>query len=135
VVLTNGCFDLLHVGHVRSLRAARALGDRLIVAVNDDGSTRRLKGPGRPVLPLSERAEVLAALRSVDLVVPFGQDDAVAVVRALAPDVYTKGGDYDPLARRPPEADAAGALGADVVFVPYWSGRSTSQILEDIAGR
>lgn len=94
VVFTNGCFDLLHVGHVRSLEQARRLGDRLIVAVNTDRSTRRLKGPERPIVPERERAEVLAALACVDWVVLFGQTTPRALIRALRPDVLAKGGDW-----------------------------------------
>jgi len=129
VVLTNGCFDLLHVGHVRYLAAARALGDRLVIALNDDASTRRLKGPGRPILPLAERAELLCALAAVDAVVPFGDPTAVAIVRAVRPEVYAKGGDYGPAANRPPEAAAAAAVGAEVVFLPFVPERSTSAII------
>jgi len=132
VVLTNGCFDLLHVGHVRFLAAARALGDVLVVALNDDDSTRAIKGRDRPVVPLSARAEVLCALRSVDAVVPFGGRTAEAVVAALRPDVYAKGGDYDGVGRRPPEAGIAESLGARVVFVPFVPGRSTSELIERI---
>ena len=94
VVFTNGCFDLLHVGHVRSLAEARSLGDRLIVAVNDDASVRRLKGPPRPVVPARQRAEVLAALECVDWVVIFGAPTPLATIRALRPDVLAKGGDW-----------------------------------------
>ncbi len=94
VVFTNGCFDLLHVGHVRSLEQARASGDRLVVAVNTDGSTRRLKGPERPIVPERQRAEVVGALHCVDWVVLFGQDTPLALIRALRPDVLAKGGDW-----------------------------------------
>lgn len=94
VVFTNGCFDLLHVGHVRSLEQARGLGDRLIVAVNSDASVRGLKGPGRPIVPARQRMEVLAALACVDWVVPFGGSTPRAVIRALRPDVLAKGGDW-----------------------------------------
>jgi len=132
VVLTNGCFDLLHVGHTRYLAAARALGDRLVVALNDDASTHRLKGPGRPILPLAERAELLCALRWVDAVVAFGAPTAVAIVTALRPDVYVKGGDYAAAGNRPPEADAAEAVGARVAFVPFVAGQSTSGIVARI---
>ena len=132
VVLTNGCFDLLHPGHVRYLAAARHLGDRLLVALNDDGSTRGLKGPGRPILALADRAELLCALRSVDAVLPFGEDTAVTLVQALAPDIYVKGGDYDARGHRPPEADAAEALGGEVRFLPFLDGRSTTAILARI---
>ena len=94
MVFTNGCFDLLHVGHVRSLEEARSLGDRLIVGVNRDVSVRRLKGPKRPVVPEARRAEVLAALASVDAVLLFGESTPLRVIRALRPDVLAKGGDW-----------------------------------------
>jgi D-beta-D-heptose 7-phosphate kinase/D-beta-D-heptose 1-phosphate adenosyltransferase len=94
VVFTNGCFDLLHVGHVRSLEAARRLGDRLIVGVNADAGVRRLKGPGRPVVPARQRAETLAALECVDWVVLFRETTPLGLIRALRPDVLAKGGDW-----------------------------------------
>jgi D-beta-D-heptose 7-phosphate kinase/D-beta-D-heptose 1-phosphate adenosyltransferase len=94
VVFTNGCFDWLHVGHVRSLEQARSLGDRLIVAVNSDASVRRLKGPGRPRVPARQRAEVLAALACVDWVVVFRADTPLRTIEALRPDVLAKGGDW-----------------------------------------
>jgi D-beta-D-heptose 7-phosphate kinase/D-beta-D-heptose 1-phosphate adenosyltransferase len=95
VVFTNGCFDLLHVGHVRSLEQARAQGDRLIVGLNSDASVRRLgKGAGRPIVPARRRAEVLAALECVDWVVVFGEDTPLALIRAVRPDVLAKGGDW-----------------------------------------
>ena len=94
VVFTNGCFDLLHVGHVRSLEEARGFGDRLVVAVNRDASVRRLKGPTRPVIPERQRAEILAALACVDWVVLFGEDTPLRVIRKLRPDVLAKGGDW-----------------------------------------
>ena len=97
VVFTNGCFDLLHVGHVRYLQAARALGDFLVLGLNDDASVRRLgKGPGRPLTPQAERAEILAALACVDAVVIFSQDTPLELIRTLRPDVLVKGGDYTP---------------------------------------
>jgi D-beta-D-heptose 7-phosphate kinase/D-beta-D-heptose 1-phosphate adenosyltransferase len=94
VVFTNGCFDLLHVGHVRSLEQARGLGDRLVVAINSDASVRRIKGPTRPIVPARQRAEVLAALACVDWVVIFREDTPLRVIRALRPDVLAKGGDW-----------------------------------------
>jgi D-beta-D-heptose 7-phosphate kinase/D-beta-D-heptose 1-phosphate adenosyltransferase len=94
VVFTNGCFDLLHVGHVRSLEQARGLGDHLLVAVNSDASVRRLKGAGRPLVPARQRAEVLGALHCVDWVVVFPEDSPLALIRALRPDVLAKGGDW-----------------------------------------
>jgi D-beta-D-heptose 7-phosphate kinase/D-beta-D-heptose 1-phosphate adenosyltransferase len=94
IVFTNGCFDLLHVGHVRSLEQARGLGDRLLVAVNSDASVRRLKGPLRPLVAQRQRAEVIAALACVDWIVVFGEDTPLAVIRAIRPDVLAKGGDW-----------------------------------------
>jgi D-beta-D-heptose 7-phosphate kinase/D-beta-D-heptose 1-phosphate adenosyltransferase len=94
VVFTNGCFDLLHLGHVRSLEQARGLGDRLIVAVNSDASVRSLKGPGRPLVPARQRAEVVAALGCVDWVILFRESTPLAAIRALRPDVLAKGGDW-----------------------------------------
>jgi len=94
IVFTNGCFDLLHPGHVRYLEAARALGDALVVGLNDDDSVRRLKGPGRPVLQLAERAEVLAALAAVDHVVAFAEDTPLPLIELLEPDVLVKGADW-----------------------------------------
>jgi rfaE bifunctional protein nucleotidyltransferase chain/domain len=135
VVLTNGCFDLLHVGHVRYLAAARALGDVLVVALNDDASVTALKGAGRPLQPLADRAAILAALRSVDAVVPFSALTAVAVAVSVRPDIYTKGGDYDDLDRRPPEADVVEAAGGTVVFLPFVAGRSTSELAQRLIRR
>lgn len=94
VVFTNGCFDLLHVGHVRSLEQARGLGDRLVVGINSDASVRRIKGPARPIVPARQRAEVLAALACVDWVVVFGESTPLRLIRALRPDVLAKGGDW-----------------------------------------
>jgi D-beta-D-heptose 7-phosphate kinase/D-beta-D-heptose 1-phosphate adenosyltransferase len=94
VVFTNGCFDLLHVGHVRSLEEARRHGDRLVVAVNSDASVRRQKGPSRPIVPARQRAEVVAALACVDWVVVFGEDTPLRAITALRPDVLAKGGDW-----------------------------------------
>jgi D-beta-D-heptose 7-phosphate kinase/D-beta-D-heptose 1-phosphate adenosyltransferase len=94
VVFTNGCFDLLHVGHVRSLAQAKSLGDRLLVAVNSDAGVRRLKGSGRPTVPARQRREVLAGLESVDWVLTFPEDTPLSLIRALRPDVLAKGGDW-----------------------------------------
>lgn len=134
VVLTNGCFDLLHIGHVRYLQAARRLGDALVVALDDDASVAALKGEGRPIMPAAERAELVAALRCVDAALVFRGPTAVEVVRRLAPDVYAKGGDYDAAANRPPEADVAEALGAEVVFLPLVPGRSTRALVARLRG-
>lgn len=127
IVMTNGCFDLLHRGHLEYLRAARALGDRLVVAVNDDDSVRRLKGPTRPVNRVEDRMAALAALRFVDHVVPFSEDTPADLVARLAPDVLVKGGDYRP------EQIAGGehvrARGGEVVVLPFVDGYSTTEIL------
>src|SRR5699024_7072184 len=97
VVMTNGCFDLLHPGHVDYLQAARELGDWLVVAVNDDASVTRLKGPQRPINPLQQRMRMLAGLAAVDWVVPFAEDTPARLIGELRPDVLVKGGDYDVL--------------------------------------
>jgi rfaE bifunctional protein nucleotidyltransferase chain/domain len=138
VVLTNGVFDLLHAGHVGYLEQARALGDRLIVALNSDASTSAIKGPQRPIVPQADRAAVLRALRAVDAVTIFEEPTAEAVVRALRPDIYVKGGDYAadqsgaPDLERLPEARVALASGAQVRLLPYAAGRSTSELLAKI---
>jgi rfaE bifunctional protein nucleotidyltransferase chain/domain len=125
VVLTNGVFDLLHIGHLRYLRAARALGDLLIVGVNADSSVRK---PGRPLVPEAERAELVAALEPVDYVVIFSEPTASALVREVRPQVYTKGADY---AEKPlPEADAAREVGAEVVLLPLVTDHSTTRLAE-----
>lgn len=132
VVFTNGCFDLLHRGHVDYLQRARALGDALVVGLNGDASVRRLKGPGRPILPEADRAAVLAALRAVDVVVLFHEATAEALAAAIQPAVYVKGGDWGSAARVPPEAAVVQAYGGRVEYIPYLSGRSTSQIVAQI---
>jgi rfaE bifunctional protein nucleotidyltransferase chain/domain len=130
VVLTNGCFDLLHAGHVALLEAARREGEALVVAINSDASVRRLKGEGRPFLPEAERAEALRALEAVDRVVVYEQDTPLDVVRALVPDVLVKGADWaaDEIVGRA-EVEAAGGRVVRVALVP---GRSTSGIVERI---
>ena len=127
VVFTNGCFDLLHPGHVRCLEQARALGDLLIVAVNTDASVRLSKGDGRPVVPEGERGELLAALASVDYVVLFDEPTPQRLIAAVVPDVLVKGGDWGPdeIVGR----DEVEAAGGRVVSVPLEAGYSTSQIL------
>ncbi|MBV9281892.1 MAG: D-glycero-beta-D-manno-heptose 1-phosphate adenylyltransferase [Chloroflexi bacterium] len=133
LVLTNGCFDLLHVGHVRYLARARALGDALAIGLNSDASVRRLKGPGRPLTPQAERAEVLAALEAVDFVSIFDEDTAEELVRNLRPAVYVKGGDYSPdpaSSRFPPEGRIVREYGGTVAIVDYLDGYSTSSIVE-----
>jgi len=130
VVFTNGCFDLLHGGHVHLFARAKSQGDVLIVAVNDDASVKRLKGPTRPIFPLGERLEVLAALEAVDYLVSFGEDTPLSLVKRLQPDVLVKGGDWKP-EQVVGKSEVEGA-GGRVVIVPYLSGRSTSEILEAI---
>jgi rfaE bifunctional protein nucleotidyltransferase chain/domain len=130
IVCTNGCFDVLHRGHVDHLRQARDLGDLLVVGVNDDAAVRRLKGPHRPINPDVDRAAVLAALACVEHVTIFSGDDAVELVELVRPDVYVKGGDYH---RRPlPEAAAVAHQGGRVELLGYLDGRSTSAIVERI---
>ncbi|HLQ85058.1 MAG TPA: bifunctional D-glycero-beta-D-manno-heptose-7-phosphate kinase/D-glycero-beta-D-manno-heptose 1-phosphate adenylyltransferase HldE [Salinisphaeraceae bacterium] len=130
VVLTNGCFDLLHPGHVAYLEAARALGDRLVVAVNDDASVARLKGAARPINPLAQRMQMLAALAAVDWVVPFAEDTPARLIRALQPAVLVKGGDYA-------ISDIAGAedvlaRGGEVRVLDYVAGYSSTAMIERI---
>ncbi len=130
VVFTNGCFDLLHPGHVRCLEQARALGDLLVVAINSDTSVRQLKGTGRPLVPQEERAEILAALVAVDYVVIFDAPTPRELIRRLRPDVLVKGGDWGPeeiVGRQ--EVEAAGGR---VVSVPLEPGYSTTSILERV---
>jgi rfaE bifunctional protein nucleotidyltransferase chain/domain len=134
VVWTNGCFDLLHVGHVRGLQEARSLGDVLVVGVNSDASVRRLKGAGRPIVPAAERAELLAALACVDRVLVFGEDTPSAVLGRLRPDVHCKGEDYAPPSTRPiPEAEVVHAYGGSIAFLKFTPGASTTDLVRRIA--
>jgi D-beta-D-heptose 7-phosphate kinase/D-beta-D-heptose 1-phosphate adenosyltransferase len=128
VVATGGCFDILHVGHIACLEAARRAGDALIVVLNSDESVSRLKGAGRPVVPAAERARVLRALQCVDAVVVFDEDDPRAVLGRLRPDVWAKGGDYG--GTKLPEADLVRSWGGRVLLLPYVDGRSSTSILE-----
>ncbi|SCG63745.1 D-glycero-beta-D-manno-heptose 1-phosphate adenylyltransferase [Micromonospora coxensis] len=130
IVFTNGCFDVLHPGHVRYLEQARALGDLLVVAVNSDGSVRRLKGPDRPVNPVEDRIALLAALSCVDHVVVFEEDSPAGLIETVRPDVYVKGGDYPP--EMVPEAPLVRRLGGQVRTLGYVPDRSTSAIIERI---
>jgi rfaE bifunctional protein nucleotidyltransferase chain/domain len=133
VVWTNGCFDLLHVGHVRSLQAARKFGDVLVVGLNSDASVRQLKGPDRPILPGAERAELLAALECVDHVIVFEEATPEAALQRLQPDVHCKGFDYAPPHGKPiPEAGMVQAYGGRLEFLPLVPGRSTSNLIERI---
>jgi rfaE bifunctional protein nucleotidyltransferase chain/domain len=127
IVLTNGCFDLLHVGHVRYLHAAKELGGRLIVAVNSDAGTRALKGANRPRVPEGERAELLAALRDVDAVTVFDAPDVKEIIRALRPDIHAKGTDYT--ADSVPERDVVLACGGRVEIVGDPKDHSTTEQL------
>lgn len=132
VVATNGCFDVLHRGHVDYLARARALGDALFVGLNGDESVRQLKGAGRPVAPEDDRAAVLAALRPVDVVVIFHELTAERLMAAIQPDVYVKGGDWGSDQKTPPEAAVVQSYGGRVVYLPYLPGRSTTALLQQI---
>jgi D-glycero-beta-D-manno-heptose 1-phosphate adenylyltransferase len=127
VTLSNGCFDLLHVGHIRYLRAAKELGGRLVVAINSDDSVRSLKGEGRPLMPAEERAEILAALADVDAVVVFPERDVRAIIREIHPDVHAKGTDYS--AESVPEADTVREYGGRVAIVGDPKDHSASEII------
>ncbi len=136
VVLTNGCFDILHVGHVRYLQQARALGDLLIVGVNTDDSVRRLKGTDRPINPECDRAEVLAALECVDYVTLFAEDTPIELILAVQPDIQVKGGDY--AAEDMPEAEVMKSIGGRIEVIPFSAtdsqGYSTTATLRSIKG-
>ncbi len=137
-VFTNGCFDLLHLGHVRYLQATRALGDFLILGLNSDESTRRLKGEGRPLVPQMERAEILAALTCIDYVTIFGETTASSLVSLLRPAIYVKGGDYAGAQSdaadmsRLPEAKVVQEYGGTVRLVSYLPGHSTTELIAKI---
>jgi D-beta-D-heptose 7-phosphate kinase/D-beta-D-heptose 1-phosphate adenosyltransferase len=133
VVATSGCFDLLHAGHVATLRGARDLGDCLVVCLNSDDSVRRLKGPNRPLVPQAERAAVLGALEFVDAVVVFDEDTPEAVLERLRPDIFAKGGDY--AVGDLPEARLLARWGGQAVVLPYVSGRSTTELMEEMVRR
>jgi len=130
IVFTNGCFDLLHPGHIDYLDRAAKLGDILIVGLNDDDSIRRLKGESRPINPLQERAVMLAALRSVDLVIPFSEDTPLNLITSLIPDILVKGGDYEP-------DNIVGAKevrqhGGKVIVMPFIDGHSSTKLIQRI---
>lgn len=132
IVFTNGCFDLLHPGHVRYLESARSLGNRLVLGLNDDDSVRRLKGDQRPILPLTDRAGILAGLEAIDLVVPFHEDTPRDLILLLRPDILVKGGDYQ-------KSEIAGAeevesWGGEVKVLEFVAGKSTTSIIERIQG-
>jgi len=130
VVFTNGCFDLLHSGHVHLFREARKLGDVLIVAVNDDVSVQKIKGPRRPIFPLKERLEILEAIQFIDYLIPFYQETPRKVISSLLPDVLVKGGDWnmDEVVGR----EEVKTAGGKVVLIPPRPGQSTSQILSRV---
>jgi len=130
IVLTNGCFDLLHVGHIRYLRGAKALGGKLVVALNSDESVRRIKGEGRPLMPEGERAEILAALADVDAIVLFSEPDVRALIHEIRPDVQAKGTDYTP--ENVPERDEVLAWGGRVEIVGDPKEHSTSGLLQEL---
>lgn len=132
LVFTNGVFDLLHAGHLQSLERARALGDRLVVAVNSDSSVRRLKGPDRPYQPAAERTLLLAGLRVVDAVIEFDEDTPAELVAQLLPDVLVKGADYE--GRDVAGADAVRAAGGEVRLIDLVPGKSTTDLADRIRG-
>ena len=137
VVFTNGCFDILHVGHVRYLQQARSMGDLLVVGVNTDNSVRKLKGPERPINPENDRAEVLAGLGCVDYVTLFAEDTPIELIRAIRPDVHVKGGDYAP--DELPEAEVVRSYGGRVEIVPFSAtdseGLSTTKTIRQARNR
>lgn len=128
IVLSNGCFDVLHVGHIRYLRGAKQLGDRLIVAINSDATVRKLKGEGRPRIPAAERAEIIAAIADVDAVVEFAEPDVRALVREVRPDVHAKGTDYT--ADSVPERDTVIECGGRVAIVGDPKDHSSTELLK-----
>lgn len=133
IVLTNGCFDILHAGHARYLEGARAEGDILVVAINSDASVRKLKGQGRPVMPAVARAELVAALAAVDYVVIFDEPNVEALLESLRPNVHAKGTDYT--ADTVPERDVAARLGVRVAIVGGPKTYSTREVLARMGGK
>lgn len=133
VVWTNGCFDLLHVGHIRSFQEAKSLGDILIVGINSDQSVRALKGDLRPVVCEEDRAEIVAALEAVDFVTIFGDRDPVRMISILRPDIHCKGADYADGRKPVPELEIVTGYGGEIRFLPIHQGRSTSGLIERIA--
>jgi rfaE bifunctional protein nucleotidyltransferase chain/domain len=131
-VFTNGVFDLLHKGHVTYLEQARRMGDGLIVAMNSDASVKRLKGPSRPINPLADRIDVIAALESVDFVTWFEEDTPINVLKLIKPDIYTKGGDYT--ISQLPEAKEMKSWDGKVKILPFVKGRSTTETIQKAKG-
>lgn len=134
VVVTNGCFDLLHIGHVTYLEAARALGDVLLVGVNSDSAVRELKGPSRPITSESDRLAILAALESVTSVCLFQEKRATQFLARAQPDIYVKGGDYSRETLDSSERDAVEKAGAQIIFIPLIAGKSTTATLQRLSG-
>lgn len=130
LVLTNGCFDILHVGHLRYLRQARALGDILLVGINGDDSVRALKGSGRPVNSADDRAEILSNLRCVDYVTIFPDVRATSLIQAVKPAIYAKGGDYTPESLDSEERQALQGIGTEIHILPLVPGKSTTCVLQ-----
>lgn len=130
IVFTNGCFDLLHIGHVRYLEKARALGDVLVVGVNSDSSVRKLKGPKRPILPEEERAGILSGLGCVDYITIFREIDPLKLITSLRPDLLVKGGDWTK--EQTVGKEVVERLGGEVVIIPFIKGASTSNLIETI---
>ncbi|MGE5208904.1 MAG: adenylyltransferase/cytidyltransferase family protein [Alphaproteobacteria bacterium] len=135
IVATNGCFDLLHVGHVRYLQAAREIGDVMVVGLNSDRSVHRLKGAGRPITTETDRAEILAALACVDLVTIFPQIRATQFIATVRPTVYAKGGDYSSETLDEQERALLNDIGAEIRLIPFEAGYSTSGLVEQICGK
>jgi rfaE bifunctional protein nucleotidyltransferase chain/domain len=133
LVVTNGCFDILHLGHASYLESARNLGDALLVGVNGDDSARQLKGPGRPVNAEADRAAVVAALASVNGVCIFAEKTAVKFLAAAQPDIYVKGGDYTPDTLDQDERRTVESAGGKIVIIPFVPGKSTTALLEKIS--
>ena len=133
IVFTNGCFDIIHVGHVRYLKEARNLGDMLVVGLNSDESVRAIKGINRPIVPQEERAEVLSSLRYVDFVVVFNEPDPYNIIAALKPDILVKGGDWriEKIIGR----DIVESCGGKVCTIPFIEGASSSRIIENIINK
>ena len=130
IVFTNGCFDLLHIGHIRYLEKAKALGDVLVVGVNSDASVRKLKGPKRPILPEAERAEILSGLGCVDYITLFDEMDPLKLIASLRPNVLVKGGDWTK--EQTVGKEVVERSGGEVVIIPFVKGASTSSLIETI---
>jgi rfaE bifunctional protein nucleotidyltransferase chain/domain len=133
VVWTNGCFDILHAGHVRSLRDAKALGDILVVGINSDASVRAIKGDTRPIVGQEDRAELIAALEAVDYVAIFDESDPIMALELLRPDIHCKGEEYANGTRPLPERETVLSYGGQIKFLPLHPGRSTSDLIDRIS--